>query len=1489
MSEDDPEKVQEAARWHVQLKKSFSCTICLDFRMNSASTKCQHSFCRKCIEDWIEKNGTRGRARCPDCNAGGLTKRSLVAEGEVMGRQIALVKKFFEVEMGELKGKLDFLNMTVVNKVSREAEPSPHKPPPPARGSRGGSGLWNKQKVGVNGRKVYGRRASSPEVTVSSGSLEAACISPSLPGEELPGDKRFARERRKRALPKLLEDDKKKSVVENWLDTTVVDPVSQPGPCQAASSTPSLASQGPSTLSPLPLSPLSSNVTHTLQSPRKAKGKKSTCVGSPSVDIFSQLPPSQASVQVDVDDTFDKLLAGGRKYVAPLTREENRAPIFSQQLFSPTNSTPPPLLSPSTSKSILEAVSSPLQPSDQPKKRQFISKSLAKHVEELQAAQPKKSRGKEGKRVSWQEETYVSQRKNCGGFSSELESFSKEDKINGIIPTGRRGGKGRNKFPHLNLVSAKEDTLKKAVNEEINEDRFGVPLPAEEGDLGPVKADCSLERVSETDSQATISSLNTKANCDQSSALTDSIPSEIGNSQTSAREPQMRSARKRMEKVRNAGSQGGEAEIALPAPLSNSSLNKANSDEPRADLTISRESRASFRLDASTMEVDLAGHVPDTMEMTSSRHSEGDSQDMGSDRLHTPAPEPEVELHARNTPKSMESHQVPPPEQKELLALSNHQPDKSGGATKSRVIFSLVGRVKEKRRTRVKGISFLQLGPLASLTPSLQTGPTLQQVVSRHIKEERKAMLPPEETTTPQTGARLAVAHWLNTLNVQTPDSLAPTVLGNGTESSPRCMEPMQVGPKTRACSTLVGSRGFASSPPQASTVPTPRLDSTQNTHANMPDTLSTLKHPEKLTDVENNLGEKEKNTVSSCSIDLDAALAKVVADTEDDDPDKRLSFGKNEELNKAAEMVSKRAAEEIISVGDDDEESLECTDVEQDKEIVMVEEESRELPEVEDDFLEPDGAVAVEEDFMAKILDTQAEFAFTQEREGRIFNQGGDEDGLGEEDILGKRSREESDDEDAPIRAPFKRFRRIESDDEDDDDNAENYQPDTDVMEVGKNTQETIEAMAQAAEEVSQVRREVEEEMEEDLSESRIQGIPSVDQSEKVDEDTKAGLEDENFDLSEECDFLPEEAVEEKEMFEKYEQAAADVPSQEPSLDTGNPEDIKMEKEEVEEKPFEAGSALDSEDRGPGSDVRAIPESEEDLFSQSSTPSLAQSQTSNPSAVQGLPAASRCSPIAELSEDESEVLGNSQRSEEEEADTLVELPDTSNWRFAFSNLSSSARADLPEWADSLGCKGLHSKVDNTVTHLLVKTEGNLETVRTLKYLQAVASGIMVVSESWMKACQLNRADLAKAEQWEARDEELGGVEGPRKSREAKARGEAPLLKGFEVLIKEELDGLGGDSVEDLLKRAGARPVREMNSFSFGEALKLELVESTDWMEEKQDAVLRLLRSYKVATVAKDWLLDTICSHEIRPLAEYTLPMSDIDERLRAAGFPSPM
>ena len=70
--------------------------------------------------------------------------------------------------------------------------------------------------------------------------------------------------------------------------------------------------------------------------------------------------------------------------------------------------------------------------------------------------------------------------------------------------------------------------------------------------------------------------------------------------------------------------------------------------------------------------------------------------------------------------------------------------------------------------------------------------------------------------------------------------------------------------------------------------------------------------------------------------------------------------------------------------------------------------------------------------------------------------------------------------------------------------------------------------------------------------------------------------------------------------------------------------------------------------------------------------------------------------------------------------------------------------------------------------------------------------------------------------------------------------------------------------------------------------MQFKLVDSIQWMDEREEHVLRqlrlitrnvdftcskyLCRNYRVATVTKDWLLDTICSHEIKPVAgELTL------------------
>ena len=62
------------------------------------------------------------------------------------------------------------------------------------------------------------------------------------------------------------------------------------------------------------------------------------------------------------------------------------------------------------------------------------------------------------------------------------------------------------------------------------------------------------------------------------------------------------------------------------------------------------------------------------------------------------------------------------------------------------------------------------------------------------------------------------------------------------------------------------------------------------------------------------------------------------------------------------------------------------------------------------------------------------------------------------------------------------------------------------------------------------------------------------------------------------------------------------------------------------------------------------------------------------------------------------------------------------SWSLVLSILSSSGRAVVPGWVYGLGCRVVQARVEPTVTHVLVSTGEDLQAVRTLKYLRAVAS-----------------------------------------------------------------------------------------------------------------------------------------------------------------------
>ena len=224
---------------------------------------------------------------------------------------------------------------------------------------------------------------------------------------------------------------------------------------------------------------------------------------------------------------------------------------------------------------------------------------------------------------------------------------------------------------------------------------------------------------------------------------------------------------------------------------------------------------------------------------------------------------------------------------------------------------------------------------------------------------------------------------------------------------------------------------------------------------------------------------------------------------------------------------------------------------------------------------------------------------------------------------------------------------------------------------------------------------------------------------------------------------------------------------------------------------------------------------------------------------------------------------------------------DTSQWKFVFSGLSAENMKIAQQFIDDLGCQGISNSVNSSVTHVVVKTEENLKAQRTLKFLQAVSSGIKIVSFLWVEACLKDMNNLYKEDNWEALDEELNGANGPYRARKGRQEGKKQLLSGFEVLIDGPIEGLNKPDIEDLLFRAGARTVSSVNMFSFTAGItRLVLVNSV--IEYGQEEVTKMLRSFRLAVVDKDWLFDTVSSHSRRPLQGYTLDIVKKVDLMRA-------
>ena len=95
--------------------------------------------------------------------------------------------------------------------------------------------------------------------------------------------------------------------------------------------------------------------------------------------------------------------------------------------------------------------------------------------------------------------------------------------------------------------------------------------------------------------------------------------------------------------------------------------------------------------------------------------------------------------------------------------------------------------------------------------------------------------------------------------------------------------------------------------------------------------------------------------------------------------------------------------------------------------------------------------------------------------------------------------------------------------------------------------------------------------------------------------------------------------------------------------------------------------------------------------------------------------------------------------------------------------------------------------VPKKFTHLIVGTNNNMETTVTIRVLQALAKRtMMMVSEKWVSACLEDKANLSKIANWEAKIEGFGDIVPSRKAREARERGDPPLLHKIQIVVDDK-------------------------------------------------------------------------------------------------------
>lgn len=172
------------------------------------------------------------------------------------------------------------------------------------------------------------------------------------------------------------------------------------------------------------------------------------------------------------------------------------------------------------------------------------------------------------------------------------------------------------------------------------------------------------------------------------------------------------------------------------------------------------------------------------------------------------------------------------------------------------------------------------------------------------------------------------------------------------------------------------------------------------------------------------------------------------------------------------------------------------------------------------------------------------------------------------------------------------------------------------------------------------------------------------------------------------------------------------------------------------------------------------------------------------------------------------------------------------------------------------------------VTHLIVQSDEEKRTQRTLKFLYAVASRKWIVSVGWVQQC-INESRFVDEEPFEVLDME--GGDGPRRARICSPH--TKLFQAFEFCCVEPFSEVTTTELRDLLERCGATIVLNPSEMMKTRRHSIAIVQlNEDEEAETQQRQAGLwLDHYGVLTVSREWILDCIASHRLLPILNHLI------------------